>query len=180
MEARECLRTRRSVRQFTEQEVDPQLIEDIIETTGFSPSWKNTQITRYAAVTGELKERIAAECTAQYAHNGDIIRNAPVLMVQYFVTGRSGFERDGSYSTLKEGAWQMYDAGISAANFCNAAHDAGLATVILGIFDYDKTAGLLGLDETKEVSALIPMGYAAETPAVPRKKGVSDLLTFLS
>ncbi|MCD8069288.1 MAG: nitroreductase family protein [Lachnospiraceae bacterium] len=180
MEVKECLKTRRSVRQFTDREVDPQLIEDIIDTVSYSPSWKNTQITRYAAVTGELKDRIAAECTGQYSHNGDIIRSAPVLMVQYFITKRSGFERDGSYSTKKEGAWQMYDAGISAGAFCSAAYDAGLATVILGIFDYDKTAELLGLDETKEVAVLIPLGYGAETPAVPRKKGVSDLLTFLS
>lgn len=180
MEVKECLKSRRSIRKFTGQTVAPELIADLIETTSYSPSWKHTQICRYVAVTGALKDRIADECTAAYPDNGATIKAAPLLMVQCFIKNRSGFERDGSYSTHREGGWQMYDAGIQAAALCNAAHDAGLGSVILGIFDDAKVAELIHLSEDREVVALIPMGYAAETPVAPRRKSVEDLLSFLS
>lgn len=180
MEVKDCLKSRRSIRVFTDQSVAPDLISDLIETVSYSPSWKHTQICRYVAVTGALKDRIAEECCADYPHNGDIIKGAPLLMIQCFITKRSGFERDGSYSTRREGGWQMYDTGIQAGALCNAAHDLGLGSVILGIFDDRKVAELIHLSENMEVVALIPMGYAAETPNAPRRKSVEDLLTFLS
>ena len=180
MEVKDCLKSRRSISKFTDEAVAPDLVSDLIETTSYSPSWKHTQICRYVAVTSELKDRIADECTADYPHNGAIIKGAPLLMVQCFIKNRSGFERDGSYSTHREEGWQMYDAGIQASALCNAAHALGLGSVILGIFDDVKVAELIHLSEDREVVALIPMGYADETPNAPRRKSVEDLLTFLS
>ena len=180
MEVKDCLKNRRSVRVFTDRTVSPELIADLIETTSYSPSWKHTQICRYVAVTGDLKDRIAEEAASYYPHNSEIIKSAPLLMVQCFIKNRSGFERDGSYSTHREGGWQMYDAGSQAGALCNAAYDAGLGSVILGIFDDSKVAELINLPDNQEVVALIPMGYAAETPNAPRRKSVEDLLTFLS
>ena len=73
----------------------------------------------------------------------------------------------------------MFDAGIAAATFCLAAHDEGVGSVILGIFDEKKVAEIIGLPETQNVSALIPIGYSdKELPAVPRKE-VADLLSFI-
>lgn len=74
----------------------------------------------------------------------------------------------------------MYDAGISAANFCNAAYEAGLGSVILGIFDFKKTAEILALPENIEAMALIPVGYPVEIPQAPKRKSVDELLTFMS
>ena len=62
MTAKECIMTRRSIRQFSDKPVDEAILRDIIETASFSPSWKNTQITRYVAVKGDLKDKIAKEC----------------------------------------------------------------------------------------------------------------------
>ena len=101
-------------------------------------------------------------------------------MIQCFIKNRSGFERDGSFTTRRGEGWQMYDAGIQAGALCNAAYDAGLGSVILGIFDDRKVAELIQLSDDREVVALIPMGYPAETPNAPRRKSVEDLLTFLS
>ena len=56
------------------------------------------------------------------------------------------------------------------------AHDAGLGTVILGIYDEGKVKAVLNLPETESVSALIPIGVPAESPAAPKRKDVSELL----
>lgn len=180
MTAKECIKGRRSIRTFKPDAVSPELICELVETASFSPSWKNTQITRYVAVTGDTKAKIAAECTDSWPKNADIINNAPLLMVQCFVKNRSGYERDGSYSTAREDRWQMYDAGISAANFCDAAYEAGLGSVILGIFDFKKAGEILALPENIEAMALIPVGYPVEIPPAPKRKSVDELLSFMS
>lgn len=178
MTAKECIKGRRSVRQFTKQPVSRELLSEIVETASYYPSWKHTQIVRFVAVEGEKKERLAKECTDMWANNGRIMESAPVVMVVTIIKNRSGFERDGSFSTNKGDRWQMYDAGIASQTLCLAAYESGIASVILGLFDDEKAAAILELPEDREVAALIPMGYAAETPAAPRRKPVEEILTF--
>lgn len=178
MTAKECIKGRRSIRKFAETPVSRDVIADIVETASYAPSWKHTQITRYIAVEGELKDKIADECTSAYAKNGEIIKNAPMLIAVTFIKNRSGFERDGSYSTPKEGGWQMFDAGVASEAFCLAAYEQGLGTVIMGIFDEAKAASLLEVPEERELVALIPIGYPAESPAAPKRKSVEELLSF--
>jgi len=178
MEAIECIKSRRSIRKFKPDAIDHSVIENIICAASFSPSWKNTQIARYYVVEGALKDKIATESTMSFSHNGDIIKQAPMLVVVAFVKSRSGFERDGSYTTNKKDGWQMFDSGIATQSFSLAAHNAGLGSVIMGIFDDSIVASLLELPDTQEVACLIPIGYPDESPEAPKRKDVSDLLVF--
>lgn len=180
MTAKECILERRSIRKFTSDPVSHELLAQIVETASYAPSWKHTQITRYIAVEGELKEKIAKEGTSLYPPNGDIISNAPVLIAVTIIKNRSGYERDGSYSTPRGDGWQMYDAGIASQTFCLAACEQGLGTVILGLFDQDAVSSMLQLPEDRELVALIPVGYPAETPAAPRRKPAAELLSYLT
>lgn len=178
MDAIECIKGRRSVRKFKPDSVDHKLIEEIIETASYAPSWKHTQITRYIIIEGELKDKVA-DMTTIFPHNGDIIKQAPMLVAVTFVKNRSGFERDGSYSTIKEDRWQMFDAGIASQTFCLAAHEKGLGTVIMGLFDEAEISSLLEIGDDRELACLIPIGYADEAPVAPKRKEVSDLVTFV-
>lgn len=178
MTAKECIKGRRSIRKYKETPVSHELLNEIVETASYAPSWKHTQIARYIAVEGELKNKIARECTEMFPKNGAIIENAPMLIAVTYIKGRSGYERDGSFTTAKGDSWQMFDAGIAAQSFCLAAYEKGLGTVIMGIFDEAKTASLLEVSENQEITALIPIGYPDEEPAAPKRKSVEDLLTY--
>ena len=60
MEALECIKTRRSIRKFTEQPVTEDEVRQVVEAAAFAPSWKNTQIARYIVVTDkEKKDKLA-------------------------------------------------------------------------------------------------------------------------
>ena len=177
MTAKECITGRRSIRQFTDQPVSHELLADIITTASFAPSWKHTQITRYIAVEGDTKEKLA-QCTSTFPNNGRIIANAPMVVAVTIIKGRSGFERDGSYTTSRGDSWQMFDAGIDSEAFCLAAYEQGLGTVILGIFDQEEASRLLEIPEERELVALIPIGYPAEAPVAPKRKPVEDLLSY--
>lgn len=73
----------------------------------------------------------------------------------------------------------MFDAGIASQSFCLAAHEQGLGTVIMGIFDEDKVAELIDMPEEREMVALIALGYPNEEPVAPKRKTVDDLLTIM-
>jgi len=176
MTAKECIVGRRSIRQFTEQAVSPEVLEDIIATASYAPSWKNTQITRYTAVTGAAKEKLS-KLTSVFPGNSSRMESAPMVVAVSVVKGRCGYERDGSFSTVKEDGWQMFDAGIASQTFCLAAHELGLGTVIMGIFD-DTLSDVLEIPENQELVNLICIGHPAEAPEMPKRKSVSDLLSY--
>ena len=180
MTAKECILGRRSIRKFKADAVDHELLKQIVETASYAPSWKHTQITRYIVVEGALKDKIATEGTTIYPGNGTIIQNAPALVAVTVIKNRSGYERDGSFSTDRGDGWQMYDAGVASQTFCLAAHEAGLGTVIMGLFDRSTVEALLQLPEDRELVALIPIGYPDIEPEAPRRKPVDDLISFIS
>ncbi len=178
MNAIDCIKTRRSIRKFDSREVSAQAIADLVDIAAFAPSWKNSQTTRYIAVFDpELKARLANDCMLGFEYNIGTANNAPCMVVVTTVNCRSGYERDGSFTTSKGTHWQSFDAGIATQTFCLAAHDAGLATVVMGIFDEDKVAEVVGAPEGQSVSALIAVGYPADEPQAPKRKSSEELLT---
>lgn len=172
----ECIKSRRSVREFTEQKVSHTILEQIVDAASFSPSWKNTQISRYIAIEDEqLKERIAESAKS---NNSNIIRAAKTLIVVSFIKNRCGYERDGSFTTSKGDSWQMFDVGVASQTFCLAAYEYGVASVIMGIFDDKEIAKIIDLPEDRVVGALIAIGYEKEHPTAPKRKTVEELLEY--
>lgn len=181
MNTYECLTTRRSIRKYKPDPVSEKLLTEIIECARFAPSWKNTQTARYHIITNDaLKQNIANDCVCGFSFNTKTLSSAPVIVILSYVTGRCGYERDGSFSTIKGDRWEMFDAGIAAQTFCLAAHEKGLGTCIMGIFDEEKIAGLLNLPKDQTIGAVIALGYADQQPEAPARKSVDDLVNFYS
>ena len=177
MNVAECLETRRSIRKYTAEPVDHSVVDSIVSLASYSPSWKNTQITRYIAIEdSSLLAEIADKYTPEY--NSNIIRQLNVLIAVTFKKGRCGYERDGSFTTKKGDRWQMFDVGVACQSFCLAAWDHGLGTVIMGVFDEDGISKLLDLPEDQELAALIAIGHPDIEPAAPKRKSVDELLQY--
>ncbi len=179
MDFYQCLTTRRSVRRFADLPLARETLEQIVQAASAAPSWKNTQPTRYIAVTDPAcREQLAAHCVMDFAQNAAIIRQAPVLLVATYVEKRSGFERDGTPSTSKGSHFESFDTGLSVQSLCLSAWNEGVGSVILGIFDEDAVMRVAGVPAGQRVAALIALGYPDETPQMPRRKPVSELLSF--
>lgn len=174
----ECIKSRRSIRSFTGEKPSRETISQIISAAAYAPSWKNTQITRYVIIEDDsIKSRIAAACDFEF--NVKTMENAPVLVAVTAIRKRSGYERDGSYSTGRGNGWQMFDAGIATQTFCLAAHEYGLGTVILGLFNQEETEKLIQLPQDRELIALIALGVPEAVPETPKRKTVDDLVTYM-
>lgn len=180
MEALECIKTRRSIRKFKEEPVAHETVNAIIEAASYAPSWKNTQISRYHIVENkEIMQEIADNCVLDFEFNQKTINRAPQLVVVSMIEKRCGYEKDGSFSTSKEDRWEMFDAGIASQTFCLAAHDMGVGTVILGIFDEVKVAKAISLPEGQKVAALIAMGYPNQECEAPKRKTAEELVDYI-
>ena len=180
MEALQCIKTRRSVRKYSAQPVTREVLDAVFNAVTSAPSWKNTQSVRYTVVdSAELKAKIAEEAVLGFALNQKTISRCPVLLIQSTVNSISGHSPDGSVDTSKGDTWAMYDAGISAQTLCLAAKDMGLGTVIMGVFDEDILATLIGLPEGQTVTGMIAIGYPAGENKMPPRKPASDIVTYL-
>ena len=178
MNTKECLETRRSIRKYKSEPIPADLLYEIVETAKYAPSWKNTQIARYHVVTNpSLKDKIANECVCGFTFNTKTLLQAPAIVILSYVTKRCGYERDGSFTTNKEDRWEMFNAGIATQTFCLAAHEKGVGTCIMGIFDDEKIAEVLNLPEDQIVGAVIAAGYPDEAPEAPARKGADIILT---
>ena len=117
--------------------------------------------------------------TGEYGVVTDLYALIPfALVVLTMIKGRSGYERDGSFSTPLATHWQSFDAGIAAQTFCLSAHALGLGTVIMGIYDPAEVAKVVEIPEGQEVAALIALGHPAQDPQAPARKDVDTLLRF--
>lgn len=178
-----CLKTRRSVRAFSDTPIPRALLAALIETASFAPSWKNTQTVRYIAVESvETRRALAEHAFCGFAPNAAIAEKAPVLLLLTSMKQRSGYERDGSFSTCKGAHWESFDAGVAAQTLCLAAHAYGVSSVILGIFDAACAAEIVPLPENQTLSAIIALGWAAtpQQQEAPLRKSVDALLSYAS
>ena len=179
MDAQTCILTRRSVRKFTDEPVSRELLEKVVALAAYAPSWKNTQISRYLSIEDPaVQNTIAEEYCLAGANNPNIIKGAPLLVAQTFMKNRCGYNRDGTFTTDREDGWQYYDYGIAAQTFCLAAHDLGLGTVIMGVFDRKRLQAYLEIPQDQELMALIAVGHPSEVGPAPKRKDVDVLLSW--
>lgn len=86
------------------------------------------------------------------AFNRPACESAPVIVVVSMVRNRSGYDRDGSFSTPKGKGWQMFDCGCSAMAFALKAHELGLGTVIMGYCDEAVAAEVTACQKPKRLA----------------------------
>ena len=72
--------------------------------------------------------------------------------------------------------YSVQDASIACAFAMLAATALGLASVWVGAFSEAQVSHLLGLPEDQRPVAMLPIGYAAETPVGRKRRPLGDLI----
>lgn len=174
MELQECIDNRRSIRRFLNKPVPKDFIIEMIKAAGKAPSWKNSQVSRYY-VAENLRDKIY-ECLPGF--NQGSTENAPIYIVTTIVKNRSGFERDGSYSSHLKDGFQYFDNGLQVQNLCLKAHELGLGTLIMGLYDVFKVREILEIPAEQEIVSIIAVGYPDIEPVMPPRKAIEDICIF--
>jgi nitroreductase len=181
MKAIECIRGRRSIREYTDQDISNETLRQIIETASYAPSWKNTQTVSYIAIKNQdVKNSIAQNGVLGFTPNMHRVTECNTLIAVITRKGICGYNTDGTPTTSKGAHWQSFDAGIATQTLCLAAYTQNVGSVILGIYDEKRVAEILGINlDTSEVAALVALGYTNANPQAPKRKPVDELLTVI-
>ncbi len=182
MTGKELLETRRSIRKYKDEIVSKEVLNKIMESARFAPSWANFQVARYTFISEkETINKLMNYCVNGFAYNINTLKEAKNALVLSFVKGKSGkLDPDGAdYATNKANVWEVFDAGIACQTFCLAAHENGIATCIMGVIAADKIAQIAKLPEDETVAALITFGYPDEDGNKPTRKEVSEITRFI-
>lgn len=169
----EIITERRSVRKYEEKEIPEDLLGRVLESVRWSPSWANTQCWEIVVVRDPaLKEKLQATLPPKGNPAAKAIIQAPVVLALCGKRGTSGYYKD--IETTKFGDWFMYDLGIATQTLCLTAHSLGLGTVIVGLFDHDGAAAVLGVPAGCDLVTLIPVGYPAKRTTAPKRREVEE------
>jgi len=159
MDALDALRTRRSCRTFADREVDPALVEQVVDAGRLASTARNEQPWEFVVVTGaEARRRIAST-----TDHGPFIADAPVCIVVL----------------AAETKYYLEDASAATQNMLLAGHALGLAGCwVAG--DKKPYAGEIvrqvGAPGDMHLVSLVALGYPSGDLPNPDKRPLEDVI----
>jgi len=175
METIQTIMTRRSVRKFKKDPIPDDVLEAMLQSARFAPSWANTQCWRFIIVKeDEMKNKLSEAFPPRNPGLPSLLM-APLVIVAIAERFKSGYYK-GEASTDKGEYWYMFDVALSLQNMVLTAWDKGVGSVYLGLFDSKKVKEILGIPENYEVVAIVPFGYPDEEPKCPPRKDLKELV----
>jgi iodotyrosine deiodinase len=190
------MQTRRSIRHFSPDPVEPELIENAVRTAGTAPSGANQQPWTFVVVTSEHTKRAlrkAAEREEELLYRErasdeylEAIRpigtnavkphvtDAPVLIVVFEQSWRLEKGEKRKHYYVRE------SVGIAVGLLIASLHAAGLATLTHAPSPMGFLKEILGRPENERPFLLIPVGYPAADAEVPdlTKKTLEEIAVF--
>lgn len=168
----EVLRERHSVRAFAERPVEPEKLQAILEVANRAPSAGNLQAYEIYVVThpATLKALMRA------AFEQKFVAQAPVVLVFCAHPARSA----SSYGERGATLYSVQDATIACAYAQLAATALDLGSVWVGAFDEEAVRRALSIRRELVPIALLPIGYAAESPEITPRRALDDLVRYIT
>jgi nitroreductase len=163
----EAVKTRRSVRAFQRKPVEEEKINRIIEAINLAPSAGDLQAYEVVVV----KDPMLKDKLAKAAFGQSFVSEAPVCFV--FVTSPERSSR--KYGRRGSELYCVQDASIATTYAMLAATALGLSSTWVGAFDEEAAARAVGATGGKRPVAMLPVGYAAESPESTTRRPLSDI-----
>lgn len=175
MELREVVARRRMVRNYTDEPVDPAVVERIVDTARRAPSAGFSQGQRFVVVTDAATRRAVADLADEpaYVARGfhPWISRAPVHVV--VCASEAAYRERYAEPDKRSGpaGWPVpywhVDAGGSLVLLLLAAVDEGLAAGFVGVHRVGGLADLLGIPDGVHPVGVVTLGH----PAPDRRSG---------
>lgn len=167
----EIIKTRRSVRDFTDQEIPERIINDLIDALRWAPSAGNLQGRKfYFVFNQEIRNKLS-----QAKHNfARFVARAPLAIVVC-----ADLRIASQYGERGTTLYSIQDTAASVQNLLLAAHALGLGTCWVGAFQEGTVREILGLPDNLRPVAIIPVGYPAQVPEAPHRVSKEEAVIIL-
>ncbi|UUV35221.1 coenzyme F420-0:L-glutamate ligase [Amycolatopsis roodepoortensis] len=180
---REAVLARRSIRSFTGEPVDPEVLRRAVGTALTAPAPHHTKPVRFVWLREEgLRRKLldamkaswqadlegddfTPEQVAKRLSRGDILYNAPEVVVPFLVAEGAHTYRDERRNACEHTMFTVAGgAAVQGLLVALAAEDLGSCWIGSTIFAADIVRDVLGLDERWEPLGAVAIGHPAELP----------------
>jgi len=159
----EAIRRRYSCRSYQEKQIEPEILNEILEAARLAPSARNMQDWRFVVVTDkQTKQRLA-----EAANNQMFIAQADAIVVGCSATEH--VMRCGQPTG-------PIDVAIAMEHIALQAAEVGLATCWIGSFYADKVRAILGIPEDIAIIQLMALGYPADKAKEPNREPMANII----
>lgn len=198
MDLLSLLRSRRSIRRFTNEAVPAAVIERLIAVATFAPSAHNRQPWRFAVVTGaparsevadamgdafrtdlEADGLASEEVERRVERSRTRIKSAPVLIILCMDMSEMDNYPD-PVRQIAERTMALQSVAMAGLQLLLAADAEGLGGVWScgPLFAPGTVSQALGLPETWEPQGMLLIGHPAEHPAARLRRPVGEITVF--
>ena len=181
MDVFKAIKWRRSVRKFSEQQIERAKVLQILEAARLAPSSSNRQAWHFVVVDDKaIIEQIPDTVPVGTQRIVNFVRKAPIVIagcytkaVTHYIAQLAGHEN------------HLVDVSIAMAQMTLAATELGIGTCWIGWYRESRLRRLLKLPRRYKIVALLVLGYPAEPsteesiagiPARPRK-ALADIVS---
>ena len=184
-----AIKERRSCRNFSDEPIERETLEKILDAATWAPSPLNAQPWSFVVIAGsKVKNNIFAEAERSREeaiqksgwgwlgkYSVEFLLSAPVIIAVAGDPKKSGVDQ------FMEGGAKAYEHACAAAvqNMMLTAHAFGIGSVWFTLFDREKLRGILDLGPDKVPLALVCLGKAAADPAPTPRKGFADKTIYM-
>lgn len=163
----DLISSRHSVRAFKNTPIPDDVLNTIINTSIKGPSAGNLQSYQIFIVSKKTEKEKLSEA----AHGQNYILEAPIALVFCADPVRCSIE----YGPRGE-LFSIQDATIVCVYSQIIAHSMGLSSVWIGSFDEEKVKDILKLKNNIKPVAILPIGFANETPQITTRRPIDQLI----
>ena len=180
MDVFEAIKSRRSVRAWTQADIPKETLSLILEAGRWSPSPLNSQPWHFIVI----KNRQTIETLCSQAREGSFLKFANtciVITAKEEVLSSDGFENEERVSLiswLKEHDQYLYSAVCTLQNMWLAAWSMGLGGCWVTV-DKASTSKLLEIPDNEKIIGSLALGYILGTPVAHKdndRKPLSEMV----
>lgn len=171
MEFTELLYKRKSIRDFTDQNVTDDQIKLLLESATRAPNACNYQSWYFYAVAN--KEMINAFYPEIYS--GKWITAAPLIIV----VCTDGDKLENKFGGRGSQLFAVQDTAAAINNILLQAANIGLGGCWIGAYNDDKCRELLNIKDNHRPVALLPIGVPKSDPAPRERRLLNDVITII-
>lgn len=164
MEVFNCIKSRRSVRSYTDQIVEQVVIEKLLQSAIYAPSGKNGQPWKFKVITDKDLINEISDLSVY----GKWMRSAPCFFFVYL-------DKEKSYDYIKD----VQSCGAAIQNILLCANSLSVDSCWVGevLNKATEVSKLAGIDTSKfELMAVITVGYKSGRTLNPGRNSIESFL----